>query len=46
MSGQFWLSLNFPEDIIVLHWEIQISVPGNRPVKWKSPNLKPTIGEG
>jgi Domain of Unknown Function with PDB structure (DUF3857)/Transglutaminase-like superfamily len=43
--GQFWLSLNFPEDFIVLHWELQISVPRDRSVKWKSPKLKPTIAE-
>lgn len=43
--GQFWYAYNFSRDAIMLHEEVQMSVPRNRPVKWKSPNVKPVITE-
>jgi len=43
--GQFWYAYNFSHDGIILREQLQISVPRDRPVKWKSPDLKPTIAE-
>ena len=43
--GQFWFSFNFSHDFIVLHQQLQISVPRERAVKWKSPAVKPQITE-
>jgi len=43
--GQFWYSFNFPRDFIVLHQEIQITIPRDRVIKWKSPEVKPVITE-
>src|SRR5579872_574798 len=43
--GQFWTAFNFPRDFIVLHEEIQISVPRDRAIKWKSDKNKPVITE-
>jgi tetratricopeptide (TPR) repeat protein len=43
--GQFWTASNFSHDFILLHQEIQISVPRDRAVKWKSPALKPVVTE-
>lgn len=43
--GQFWYAFNFSHDFIVLHQELQISVPSARTVKWKSPGVKPVITE-
>jgi len=43
--GQFWISFNFTRDCIVLSQEIEISVPRDRAVKWKSPGTKPAITE-
>ena len=43
--GQFWFAYNFSENAIILQEQLQIGVPRNRPVKWKSSNLKPTITE-
>jgi tetratricopeptide (TPR) repeat protein len=43
--GQFWFSFNAPHDFIVLRWELQISLPRDRAVKWKSASLKPTVTE-
>ena len=45
VPGQFWYSLNFSSDSIVLHQEIRITTPKDRVVRWKSPELKPTISE-
>lgn len=45
VPGQFWYSLNFSSDSIVLHQEIQITTPKGRVIRWKSPELKPTISE-
>ena len=43
--GHFWFSYNFSHDFILLHEELQISVPRDRAVKWKTPDLKPVITE-
>ena len=43
--GQFWYGFNFPHDFIILHLEVQISVPRERAVKWKSPSVQPVITE-
>lgn len=43
--GQFWFAYNFSHDVIILRGQLQISVPKERPVKWKSPSLKPAITE-
>lgn len=43
--GQFWFAINFSHDMILLHQELQISVPRDRAVKWKSPAAKPVITE-
>jgi tetratricopeptide (TPR) repeat protein/transglutaminase-like putative cysteine protease len=43
--AQFWLAFNFPHDLIMLHQEVHVSVPGDRAVKWKSPASKPVITE-
>jgi tetratricopeptide (TPR) repeat protein len=45
VPGQFWLAYGFSHDFIVLQEQLQISVPAERPVKWKSPSLKPAITE-
>ncbi len=44
-SGQFWYAYNFSRDGIILQEQLQISVPRDRLVKWKSPNSKPVITE-
>lgn len=41
--GQFWYAFNFSHDFIVLDQELQISVPRERAIKWKSPEVKPAI---
>ena len=43
--GQFWYAYNFSHDSIILREQLQISVPRDRLVKWKSPDVKPTIGD-
>jgi hypothetical protein len=43
--GQFWYSYYFTRDSIVLKEQLQISVPRDRSVKWKSPSAKPVITE-
>lgn len=43
--GQFWFAHNFSHDFIVLHEELQVSIPKDRAVKWKSPNNQPKIVE-
>ena len=45
VPGQFWYAYNFSHDGIVLQEKVQISVPGDRAVKWKSPESKPVITE-
>jgi len=43
--GQFWYAYNCSHDTIILQEQLQISVPRERPVKWKSPDLKPVVTE-
>ena len=43
--GQFWFAFYLPHDSIVLHKELEVTVPGERAVKWKSPTSKPVIRE-
>ncbi|HZR32145.1 MAG TPA: DUF3857 domain-containing protein [Terriglobales bacterium] len=43
--GQFWTAFNFPHDSIILHEEVQVSVPRERTVQWKSHDSKPVITE-
>ena len=45
IPGQFWYAYNFAHDDIVLDEQLQISVPRDRAVKWKSPEVKPAITE-
>ena len=43
--GQFWFAYSFSHDAITLQARLQISAPKDRPVRWKSPSLKPSITE-
>jgi tetratricopeptide (TPR) repeat protein len=43
--GQFWFAFNLPRDMIVLHNELQVSVPRERAVKWKSLTSQPVVRE-
>jgi tetratricopeptide (TPR) repeat protein len=43
--GQFWYAYNFSHDGIILSEKLEISVPRNRAVKWKSPDIKPVVAE-
>jgi len=43
--GQFWFAYNFSHDSIILQEQLQIGIPRNRPVKWKSSSLKPVLTE-
>jgi cytochrome c-type biogenesis protein CcmH/NrfG len=43
--GQFWFDYNFFREVIMLHEQLELSVPRERAVSWKSPELKPTITE-
>ncbi len=45
IPGQFWYAYNFSHDGIILQEQLRISVPRGRPVKWKSPDVKPAIAE-
>jgi len=45
IPGQFWFSGSFLHDVINLHTELQISIPREREVKWKSPDVKPVISD-
>jgi len=45
VPGQFWFAYNFSHEGILLHEQLQISVPRDRAVKWKSSELKPSITE-
>ena len=42
IPGQFWYAYNLDHDNIILREQLEIRVPRNRPVKWKSA-MKPTI---
>ena len=43
--GQFWYAYNFTHNDIVLHEQLQVSVPRDRAVKWRSRDLQPVMGE-
>ncbi|HEY6307051.1 MAG TPA: DUF3857 domain-containing protein [Candidatus Angelobacter sp.] len=43
--GQFWMVFQFSSDEVVLEQKIQVSVPRERPVKFKSPLLSPVISD-
>jgi tetratricopeptide (TPR) repeat protein len=45
VPGQFWYDYNFSQDGIILSEQLQISVPRDRAVKWKSPEIKPSIAD-
>jgi tetratricopeptide (TPR) repeat protein len=45
VPGQFWYGYNFSHEGIVLQEQLQISIPHDRVVKWKSSELKPSITE-
>jgi tetratricopeptide (TPR) repeat protein len=44
-AGHFWYAFNFSHDAIILQQQLQISVPRDRAVNWKSPSLKPVVAE-
>ncbi len=43
--GQFWLEYGFSHDFILLQEQLEVSVPRERAIKWKSPEVKPKISE-
>jgi tetratricopeptide (TPR) repeat protein len=43
--GQFWYDYNFEHEAILLDEQLQVSVPRDRPIKMKSPSVKPAITE-
>jgi tetratricopeptide (TPR) repeat protein/transglutaminase-like putative cysteine protease len=43
--GQFWFDYNFYRDGIALHEQVEISVPRERPIKYKSPEVTPLVVE-
>jgi hypothetical protein len=43
--GQFWYAYNFSRDGIILREKLEINVPRDRTVKWKSTEVKPVIAE-
>jgi len=43
--GQFWLEYAFSRDFILLQEQLEVSVPRERAIKWKSPEAQPTISE-
>src|SRR5579872_3592628 len=45
VPGQFWYTYQFIHDDIVLQEQLQISIPRDRAVKWKSETAKPAITE-
>jgi tetratricopeptide (TPR) repeat protein/transglutaminase-like putative cysteine protease len=45
VPGQFWFAYNFSHDGIILQEQLQITIPRDRLVKWKSPDIKPAITE-
>ena len=45
IPGQFWTTYNFDHDSIVLQERLEVVVPANREVKWKSNDVKPIITE-
>lgn len=45
IPGQFWLFSSFSRDSIILHAQLQVSIPRDRVVKWKSSEVKPAIAD-
>jgi Tfp pilus assembly protein PilF len=45
IPGQFWTAYNFDHDSIILQERLEIVVPRNRAIKWKSSDPKPSITE-
>jgi hypothetical protein len=45
IPGQFWAYATFPHDFIHLQSQIEISVPRDRPIKFKSVDPQPTVSE-
>ena len=43
--GQFWLAFSFSRDEVVLHEQLQVSIPRDRAIKVKSPSLTPAISD-
>lgn len=43
--GQFWFAFSFPHDGIRLHEQLEIRVPRERPIKWKSSGSQPDTTE-
>src|SRR5277367_6023760 len=43
--GQFWYAYNFSRESIILSEKLKISLPRDRAVKWKSPDVKPVVTE-
>src|SRR5215472_8564137 len=43
--GQFWVNYQFSHDEVVLEEKLQVNVPRDRPVKFKSPSLTPVVTE-
>ena len=43
--GQFWLSYDFLRQGVILNDELEISVPGNRQIQYKSPDVQPLLAE-
>ncbi len=45
IPGQFWYSYDFEKSDIVLDEDLEVSIPHDREVKVKSPDIKPEIAE-
>ncbi len=45
IPGQFYFAGSFSHDSINLHSQLQISIPRDRVLKWKSSDLKPVIAD-
>ena len=45
IPGQFWFAYDFDKTDVALDEEVEVSVPREREVKVKSPDLKPVIAE-
>jgi tetratricopeptide (TPR) repeat protein/transglutaminase-like putative cysteine protease len=43
VPGQFWVSFNTSLDYIALRYEVRISIPRDRAVKWSSADTQPVI---
>lgn len=43
--GQFWFDYTFTRDAVLLHEQLEVTVPRDRAIQCKSPGSKPTITE-